>query len=329
MNELILVSESEMDAAVAALQRGEVVGLPTETVYGLAGDASNEDAVRRIFAAKERPADHPLIVHLASVEQLGNWARDIPEHAHTLASAFWPGPLTLILKRATTVSDLVTGAQDTVGIRVPNHPVALTLLRKFGGALAAPSANRFGHVSPTTAAHVRDEFGDSVPIVLDGGPCRIGIESTIVDLSGDKPRVLRPGQISAEAIAQALGVPVAIGTQTASPRVSGSLASHYAPDTPAERVTHDRLDSVIRGTLGRGETVRVLALRQLPNGVHGLVMPNTPELYARHLYAALRDLDEAGAERLLIELPPDTPEWLAIHDRIARATVTPSDDDAP
>ena len=329
MNELLLLSDAEMDAAVAALARGDVIGLPTETVYGLAGDATNPAALQKIFATKGRPADHPLIVHLGAAAAIDEWARDVPELARQLAAAFWPGPLTLILKRAPSVSDLVTGGQDTVGVRVPNHPVALALLQKFGRALAAPSANRFGHVSPTTAQHVRDEFAEMVPIVLDGGPSRVGIESTIVDLSGAKPRVLRPGQISAEAIAEVLGVPVAIGSQTASPRVSGSLASHYAPDTPAERVARDRLDTVIRGTLGRGETVRVLALRQLPNGVHGLVMPNTPELYARHLYAALRDLDEAGAERLLIEMPPDTPEWLAVNDRIARATVTPSDDDAP
>ena len=325
----MFVSATEIAEACAALRRGEVIGLPTETVYGLAGDAARADAVRRIFATKGRPADHPLIVHLAEAAQLTHWAREVPDAAHRLAAAFWPGPLTMILKRASHVLDLVTGGQDTVGLRVPNHAVALALLQAYGGGLAAPSANRFGHVSPTTAQHVRDEFGAAVPVVLDGGPCKVGIESTIVDLSGDAPRILRPGQIGADAIAQVLGMPVATGAQQASPRVSGSLASHYAPDTPAERVPTDRLDTLIRQAHGSGESVRVLALRHLPNGVHGLVMPNDPELYARHFYAALRSLDAEGAERLLIELPPQEPGWLALHDRIARATVAPSDDDAP
>lgn len=329
MNSFKIVSDSEIAEACAALRRGEVIGLPTETVYGLAGDAGNADAVRRIFAIKGRPADHPLIVHLADAAQMAQWTRDAPEAAQQLAAAFWPGPLTMILKRAAHVLDLVTGGQDTIGLRVPNHPLALALLASFGAGLAAPSANRFGHVSPTTAQHVRDEFGDAVPLVLDGGPCKVGIESTIVDLSGDTPRILRPGQIGADAIAQVLGAPVAIGARAASPRVSGSLASHYAPDTPAERVPTERLDTMIRQALGGGESVRILALRHLPNGVHGLVMPSDPEQYARHFYAALRSLDGEGAERLLIELPPDEPRWLAIHDRISRATVAPSDDDAP
>lgn len=329
MTQPMFVSEAELAAALAALKAGEVIGLPTETVYGLAADASHADAVRRIFSIKGRPADHPLIVHLAEASQLGRWAREIPEAAQTLAAAFWPGPLTMILKRAPGVLDLVTGGQETVGLRVPNHPVALLLLERLGGGLAAPSANRFGHISPTTAQHVRDEFGDAVPIVLDGGPCKVGIESTIVDLSGDAVRILRPGQISAAEIARVLGTPVAMGTQQSSPRVSGSLASHYAPETPAESVSGGRLETSIRHALGSGESVRVLALRALPNGIAGLVMPNDPALYARHLYAALRSLDAEGADRLLIELPPETPEWLAIHDRIARATVAPVDDDAP
>ncbi|HWT16184.1 MAG TPA: L-threonylcarbamoyladenylate synthase [Patescibacteria group bacterium] len=329
MNDMTFVTDAELADACAALRRGEVIGLPTETVYGLAGDARNVEAVRRIFSIKGRPADHPLIVHLADASELGSWTREVPDLALKLAAAFWPGPLTMILKRAGHVSDLVTGGQDTIGVRVPNHPVALALLRMFGSGLAAPSANRFGHVSPTTAAHVRDEFGDAVPIVLDGGPCKVGIESTIVDLSGTTVRILRPGQIGADRIAEVLGEPVAVGTQPASPRVSGSLASHYAPDTPAERVPTDQLDTLIRQALGSGESVRVLALRHLPDGVHGLVMPNDPEQYARHLYAALRSLDAEGAERLMIETPPDDPRWLAIHDRIARATVAPCDDDAP
>ncbi|MBP6626671.1 MAG: threonylcarbamoyl-AMP synthase, partial [Arenimonas sp.] len=185
-----------LDEALAALRRGEAIGLPTETVYGLAADASRPDAVRRIFALKGRPADHPLIVHIAGADQIERWARDVPEAARTLAAAFWPGPLTLILRKRDDVPEEVTGGQDTVGLRCPAHPLALALLQAFGGGLAAPSANRFGHVSPTTAAHVREEFGAEVPVVLDGGDCVVGIESTIVDLSGGTPRILRPGRIT-------------------------------------------------------------------------------------------------------------------------------------
>ncbi|AVP98241.1 threonylcarbamoyl-AMP synthase [Ahniella affigens] len=219
--------------AVAALRRGEVIGLPTETVYGLAGDARNPEALQRIFATKGRPADHPLIVHLADAKQLSDWAIDVPVAALQLAQAFWPGPMTLILKRQANVSDLVTGGQDTVGLRVPSHPWAQAVLQAFGGGLAAPSANRFGHVSPTTAQHVRDEFGEAVPVVLDAGPCQVGIESTIIDLSTGFARILRPGLITAEQIEAVLHAspeaPGARQTSADTPRVSGSLASHYAP----------------------------------------------------------------------------------------------------
>jgi len=195
----------QIEKAAALLRQGELVAFPTETVYGLGADASNPEAVAKIFAAKGRPADHPLIVHIPGVEHLDRWAREIPETAFASAKAFWPGPLTLILKRQPNVPDAVTGGQDTVGIRVPGHPLALELLKAFDGGVAAPSANRFGHVSPTTAQHVHDELGSAVAMVLDGGPCRVGIESTIVNLTGPQSRILRPGMISAADLGRVLG----------------------------------------------------------------------------------------------------------------------------
>lgn len=317
--------------AVEALRRGELVGLPTETVYGLAADAANADAVRRIFALKGRPADHPLIVHLGEAAQMDAWAREIPPAARTLAQRFWPGPLTLILKRARGVQDVVTGGQDTVGLRVPAHPIALALLKAFGGGLAAPSANRFGHVSPTTAQHVREEFGEALPVVLDGGPCPVGIESTIVDLSSGTPRVLRPGRIGVDQLEGALGIRLEAGAAAASPRVSGSLDSHYAPRTPAELVAGATL-AARRAALAReGETVRLIALGPLPADAQGLGLPAQPTEYARHLYAALRAMDAEGADRILVEAPPEGEAWAAVRDRLLRATAATGviEDDAP
>ncbi|MBK8284750.1 MAG: threonylcarbamoyl-AMP synthase [Ahniella sp.] len=309
---MLPIRADEIDEAVAALKRGDLVGLPTETVYGLAGDARNTQALARIFATKGRPADHPLIVHVADVSQLEHWAVDIPAAALRLADAFWPGPMTLILKRKPDVSDLVTGGQDTVGVRVPSHPWAQAVLRAFGGGLAAPSANRFGHVSPTTAQHVRDEFGDAVPVVLDGGPCQVGIESTIVDLSGPKPRILRPGRIAPAEIEAILGPDVFTTTEPAagaSPRVSGSLASHYAPRTSTELVDRSRLPARYRELHADDETARVLSIGPLPSSMQGLGLPADAEGYARHLYAALRMLDIEGADRILIEAPPADASW--------------------
>jgi L-threonylcarbamoyladenylate synthase len=310
----------QLNDAVESLRRGELVGMPTETVYGLAGDASNPAAIERIFALKGRPSNHPLIVHLADAAQLEVWAREIPPAARVLAQRFWPGPLTLILERAHAVSPLITGGQDTVGLRVPAHPIALALLNAFGGGLAAPSANRFGHVSPTTAQHVREEFGDALPIVLDGGPCAIGIESTIVDLSGAAPRILRPGRIAIDALEGALGQRLEAGAIAESPRVSGALASHYAPRTPAELVDSAQLTARLAALIHDGETVRVITLAQLPGNVEGLRLPAQPNDYARHLYAALRVMDAEGADRILIEAPPAGDGWAAVNDRLARAT---------
>ena len=242
---------TDIQRAVALLRQGELVALPTETVYGLGADALNPDAVAKIFAAKGRPSDHPLIVHLADAEALTTWARDIPKDAIALARAFWPGPLTLILKKEEGVPDIVTGGQDTVGLRVPNHPIALQLLRAFGSGLAAPSANRFGRISPTTAEHVRQELGDRVPLILDGGPCQVGLESTILDLSRGVPVILRPGAIGADDIARVIGRRPRLRDEDAkastdAPRVSGALAAHYAPRTPLELVHGASLASRVR-----------------------------------------------------------------------------------
>lgn len=314
------VRAAEIDEAVAALRAGDVIGLPTETVYGLAGDARNEIALKRIFDTKGRPADHPLIVHLADAAELDQWAESVPESANRLAAAFWPGPMTLIVKRRIGVPDLVTGGQDTVGLRVPSHPWAQAVLRAFGGGLAAPSANRFGHVSPTSAQHVRDEFGDAVNVVLDGGPCAVGIESTIIDVSTGSARILRPGRITAAAVAAALeGLADTKEPVRDVPRVSGSLASHYAPRTSTELVGRQQLVSRYRELTANEETIRALTIGALPAGVEGLALPTDPEGHARHLYAALRLLDAEGADAILIESPPDAPEWLAIRDRVQRA----------
>ncbi len=317
---MIRLSASDEDLAHAAelLERGELVALPTETVYGLAADATNPQAVRRIFAAKGRPADHPLIVHLPDIASLSDWAGDIPDDARRLAAAFWPGPLTLILKKKVSVDDIVTGGQGTVGLRVPGHPVALKLLQRFGKGIAAPSANRFGHISPTTADHVINEFedADTVAAVIDGGPCEVGVESTIVDCTGPVTRILRPGMIGVERLAMVLGTRPEIATEQEGPRASGRLASHYAPNT--------RLELVDPESFNRPDpqaAVLALASTRDPGGFKAWkTLPGDPVAYARELYAALRELDECGAERILVQRPPATTLWAAVRDRLERAS---------
>ena len=312
--------DSEIQDAATILRRGGLVAFPTETVYGLGADAANPDAVAGIFAAKGRPADHPVIVHIARVEQLADWATDIPPVAYALAQQFWPGPLTLILKRHPQVSDAVTGGQDTIGLRIPGHPIALALLAAFGGGIAAPSANRFGRISPTTAAHVREELGDTVDCILDGGPCQVGIESTILDLSAGHARVLRPGGISASALETVLGSALRAASGT-TPRVPGALESHYAPRTPLRLIRAEDLNAVVSAHLQQGERVAVLA-RSAVNPGHACTwqtMPASAEAYARELYARLRALDALQADYIVIEAPPAEPSWLAVADRLQRA----------
>lgn len=298
--------------AVALVRAGALLVIPTETVYGLAADAANADAVGRIFALKGRPADHPLIVHIADADAIDFWAQHVPDAARKLAEQFWPGPLTLILKKREGISDAVTGGQDTIGLRSPRHPLTQALLRAFGGGLAAPSANRFGRISPTTSTHVRDEFGADTPPILEGGPCPVGIESTIVDLSQQPPRILREGHIRREQLLPFLPN-LQDGSSRTSPRVSGSLEAHYAPRTPLQMVTREAL------ALLPDARVVVLALHDLPPGLQGLCLPNHAEDYARGLYAALRYLDNLQATQILIEQPPSGPDWLAIRDRLNRA----------
>jgi L-threonylcarbamoyladenylate synthase len=306
--------------AAAILESGGLVAFPTETVYGLGADASNAAAVAKIFSLKGRPQDHPVIVHLPDAGALPLWAREIPEPARRLADKFWPGPLTLILKRAAGVADCVTGGQDTVGLRVPGHPLALALLNAFGKGVAAPSANRFGRISPTTAQHVRDEFPDGVDLILDGGDCGIGIESTIVDLSRGRPVLLRPGHITSQSISAVLGCAVAMPDGGA-PRVSGALENHYAPRTPLYLVATAELQTKIAGR--RGERLAVLARTGEPAGTEGVIWelaPRTPAAYARALYAALRRLDTKGCTAILVEAPPATARWQGVADRLRRAS---------
>ena len=327
--------------AVQLLQAGELVAFPTETVYGLGADAANPEAVAKIFAAKGRPADHPLIVHLPGAAHLDRWARDIPAVAWELAEAFWPGPLTLILKRAPEVPYAVTGGQETVGVRVPAHPIALDLLRAYAQAgggrnglcgIAAPSANRFGRISPTDAAHVHEELGDAVALVLDGGPCLVGIESTIIDLSRDDgdggilvPRLLRPGHITPEQIEDVIGVlPELPEAQQGgnTPRVSGSLDAHYAPLTPMRVVATAQLPEALRSFKENGKCFGLLAHTRQPGLVplHALrQLPDEPEGYARGLYAALRELDQAGNDLIVVEDISGEPGWAAVADRLRRA----------
>jgi len=314
---------SSIDHAITLLRQGHLVGIPTETVYGLAADASNPRAVAKIFAAKGRPANHPVIVHIAGKDQLADWACDIPDAAWRLAETFWPGPLTLILKRQPHVPDAVTGGQDTVGLRAPDHPLTQELLQRLQGGLAAPSANRFGHVSPTTAQHVREEFGDAVPLVLDGGACSVGVESTIIGLTSERPTLLRPGGVPREAIEALLGVDLEHHQKnsTAHIRVSGLLDSHYAPHTPLITGSLASLRVEAEHAAAHGEPVALLPLGQtldLP-GVAVAAMPADPAEFARTLYATLRRLDTQGFSALLMEMPPATPAWLAVNDRLSRA----------
>ena len=301
--------------AAEILRAGGLVAFPTETVYGLGADAKNPNALKKIFAAKGRPADHPLIVHLPSAQLLEAWVREIPAEAHALAEAFWPGPLTLVFRRAPSVPDEVTGGQETVALRVPAHPLAQALLQAFGSGVAAPSANRFGRISPTTAAHVRAELGERVDMILDGGPCQVGLESTIVDVSGGEPRLLRPGGVPLSALRAVLGREV-LPAAAASPRVSGSLESHYAPRTRAQLV--DEYDAAVPWPAPLG----VLARRSKPEGAEvarWLELPDDPDAYGQRLYAGLRELDEAGLALILIERVPESEAWLAVRDRLQRA----------
>lgn len=304
--------------ALDVLRAGGLIALPTETVYGLGADASNELAVRRIFAVKGRPSTHPLIVHVANVERAREWSAGFSAEAEKLAAAFWPGPLTLIVKRSNKATDAVTGGQDTVGLRVPSHPLALELLAKFGGGVAAPSANKFGRISPTTAAHVRAELGDEVDCVLDGGPSSVGVESTIVDVSGPEPRVLRPGGVSREALEAVLGRAIADGSAAKDVRAPGMLESHYAPRAGLWLVNPEQLSEEISRRPATRLVVIAPASVPIPPGITRLSVPEDADGFARVLYAKLREADALGD--VILAVPPAASGLgVAVRDRLKRA----------
>jgi L-threonylcarbamoyladenylate synthase len=325
-----LKPSASIDEAVRALRAGELVAFPTETVYGLGADASNHDALKKVYAAKGRPRNHPLIVHVASTRDVSAWAQPMSQAGERLAARFWPGPLTLIFKRAPHVSDFVTGGQDTVALRVPSHPTAQALLRAFGGGVAAPSANRFGRVSATTAEHVRSEFGDVVGCVLDGGASEVGIESTIVDVSGDRPALLRPGHITAAELEDVLHEPLAFASGS-SPRAPGTHAKHYAPQTPLMVMEADLLLELAASMVRQGRKVAVLArsaLRPLSPNLTWVAAAHDAGAYAHDLYANLRALDAAGCSAILVEQPPLEARWAAVSDRLMRAAAGAQSTDA-
>ena len=330
MVKVVRASQVDIDAAVQALRDGDLVAFPTETVYGLGANAQNPAAVRRIFEAKGRPLSHPVIVHLDSPKFLHRWVSEVPAAAARLAERFWPGPMTLVMPRAANVHDIVTGGQDTVAIRVPSHPMAQQLLTAFGGGIAAPSANRYGRLSPTRAEHVRDELGDAVRMVLDGGESQIGLESTIVACEGDKVRLLRPGAVTASQLRE-VAPDLIVGADAFSSRVPGSLPSHYAPTTPMSVVPSGEIDAQAAAASSGGTRIAVLAQR-LPLKSHAYVTwvnaGRRPEQYAHDLYANLRALDTAGCQQILVQDVPEGERWDAARDRLLRAAtrITEGDD---
>lgn len=326
-----MTGQSEAIAAAAAsLEAGELVAFPTETVYGLGADAENPAAVARIYAAKGRPQDHPVIVHVAPGADLDYWVTDVPREARQLAQAFWPGPLTLILKRNAHIPDAVSGGQDTVGIRCPSHPVAIALLSAFKGGkggVAAPSANKFGNVSPTKAQHVQDEFagevgaGRAVAAVLDGGNSQVGIESTILDLSRlatHGPVLLRPGHISSQQIADVIGAMPQSPDQTA-PRASGTLESHYAPKAPVALLPTRDIPDTVSALAARGRRVALIHYTPIAASEPYVALPDEPKGYAYGVYAALRAMDQEQVDLILVETPPQDAQWAGVNDRLRRA----------
>jgi L-threonylcarbamoyladenylate synthase len=327
-------SPSEIKIAAQLLKEGELVALPTETVYGLGADATNAEALHKLYRLKGRPQSHPVIVHLHSLEQVIDWAIELPDSFFILAEKFWPGPLTMIVKRASGVLEEVTGGQDTVGLRMPSHPIAIALLKEFGRGLAAPSANKFGRISPTTAYAVKEEFGSELKMVLDGGACDVGIESTIVDLSDPlfKPRILRPGMILPDDLFIAVqkrpedkkdAGKKESATESVSPRVPGALPSHYAPATRTDLVPSHLLQKTIEQYADR-KSLAVISFSPLSieglNASNLIVAEQEPFAYARSLYANLRALDRLKQSLIIVEEPPQTSEWSGIRDRLLRAS---------
>ena len=322
---------TDVDAAVRVLRAGGLVGLPTETVYGLAAHARNPEAVRRVFAVKGRPPTHPLIVHLPDASHVGRWAAEIPAALASLADALWPGPLTVVMRAAAEVPAEVTGGRDTVAVRVPAHPLALEVLRRLDDGLAAPSANRFGEVSPTTAAHVVADLGDDVDLVLDGGPCLVGVESTIIDLSGETPEVLRTGAVTVEELSSLLGTGVTLWSGEGEARAPGMLASHYAPHATVYLLDDAAASTEIATGLPGEGSIAVLAgttteLDQVRSGLAGLAHRlvdlepvGGPEGFAHDLYDRLRQADRLKCTAVVVVAPPPQGVGAAVRDRLARA----------
>jgi len=316
----------DIAGAAAALANGDLVAFPTETVYGLGADAENPAAVAKIYAAKGRPQDHPVIVHVAPGADIDYWTTEVPDEARALVRAFWPGPLTLILKRNAHIPDAVSGGQDTVGIRCPSHPVAMQLLQAFKegkGGVAAPSANKFGNVSPTTAQHVHDEFGDDprLAAILDGGSSQVGIESTILDMSRlatHGPVLLRPGHITAQQIADVIGVMPRQPDQAA-PRASGTLESHYAPKAPVALLPTGDIEKTLAELKLRGRSAALIHYSPFVLSQPNVTLPAEPKGYAYGVYAALRAMDQQQVELILVEAPPSDDAWLGVNDRLRRA----------
>ncbi len=320
--------QDQVTAAARILCEGGTVAFPTETVYGLGADVTNPEAISRIYTIKQRPIDHPLIVHISATSHLNYWARAIPESAWKLARHFWPGPLTLILQRSHHIPDSVTGGQSTVGLRIPAHPIALALLNALGSkkALAAPSANRFGHISPTTAAHVQQELGSSVDMILDGGACEVGLESTIISFHDESPKILRPGGITLSALEAVLNGPITLA-HNGNPaiRTSGSLPAHYAPLTPLRVYPAEQIWQHALVLAAQDLRILVMAWSNIDTqpssqSIEQFSMPADPIAYGQQLYAKLRQFDQAAFDYLLVEAPPDHPSWLAIADRLQRAS---------
>ncbi len=339
----LILDQSTISLAAEHLEKGELVAFPTETVYGLGADASNEKALQKLYATKGRPGNHPVIVHLASFEQISDWCLELPDYARLLARKFWPGPMTLIVKKTKHVSPLVTGGQDTIGLRVPAHPLALMLLRTFAGGIAAPSANKYGRISSTCAEHVAQEFGDEISVIIDGGSCPVGIESTIIDVTGTWPRVLRPGSISEQNILECIGLPAIVpsndtGYTQKQIRVPGSDKSHYAPNTPlllldksalkvfladhkVDEKSNNTLSYAVLAFTVLNELTQVSAQARTDNTLitEYIQASSEPKDYARDLYANLRKLDNSGANYILVEAIQESADWFAIADRLQRA----------
>jgi len=312
--------------AAAILRAGGLVAFPTETVYGLGADAANELAVRKIFQVKERPFDHPLIVHIGNIAQMDDWAVDISPQAKKLAQAFWPGPLTIVLKKQASVLASITGNQETVALRIPLHPIAQALLRKFGGGIVAPSANKFTRISPTTASAVHEEFGKAIELILDGGVCEVGLESTIIDMSGDEPFLLRPGKVNREALEKVLGTKVQVASPSFETRAPGMHHLHYAPETKTTLIAPENIADFLKNLRQTDLPIGLVMYSNLDlmQGIHPDVyyvrMSDDPLQYAHDLYRVLRALDNQHYKRIVIESVPDNIEWEAIRDRLQKAS---------